>query len=155
MHKYFVITLKGAEDIASLEISELIKAKNIAKEDTIVKFESDNLEDLCAITYKAQSIKKACLLFSEFSVKKDLGSTFLSFQKSLKNTGFLEWAKPKIKVECIRYGIHDFRSIDIAAKATRLILSKKQNSSADYGNPDVILFIFITIKAILGLTFQE
>ena len=60
------ITHKGMEDIACLEISELVKGKTLVKEGAVV-FEFKKYEDLFLLSYKAQSIAKVLLLFDSFT----------------------------------------------------------------------------------------
>ena len=57
------ITIKGIEDIASLEIKELIKAKIIEEKPSVVIFKPNKLIDLCMLCYKAQSISRVLYLF--------------------------------------------------------------------------------------------
>jgi 23S rRNA G2445 N2-methylase RlmL len=64
---------KGIEDITCLEIKELIRSNAIPKEG-FAEFEFDKKEQLCLLSYMAQSVKKILFVLDsfKFSSKKDL-----------------------------------------------------------------------------------
>ena len=91
MYKGLVLTSRGAEDISSREVSELIKADDIRKEDAVVKFNFKELFDLCRLCYRAQSVKKVLMVISEFKVHRPLADTSIEFKKSLESADFSYW----------------------------------------------------------------
>jgi len=149
--KAYVITNKGAEQVCKQEIKELIDIEGAA-DDTVVKF-SCTKEDLCLITYKAQSISRAVLLITEFSVDTTLEKTINNFIKQkISIPNFLP-AKFSAKVECERHGIHDFRSVDIGPEIGK-ILGKKFKITTEYDNPDIMFYLYINeSKGYLGIDF--
>jgi len=162
MYKGIITTNKGAEEIASLEISELIKCTKIEKEDTIVKFGFTNLIDLCTICYKSQSINRAFLLLSEFKIHKSIEESMREFKKKADKLNFNEWlSKEKsFRVECERTGEHDFHSVDIEIEIGKKIfgiIEKKYNykQKTDFNNPDVVFFLYIiNDKGYFGVDFS-
>ena len=57
------ITSKGMEDITAREINEIIGASGKIADSSVI-FGINNLEELCLISYKAQSINKILYLLS-------------------------------------------------------------------------------------------
>lgn len=129
--KALAITNKGIEDIAALEIKELIKAKTSVKE-TVVFFDVKKEEQLYELCYKAQSIGKVLLLFDyfEFSNKKEIINKInIKIEKKKYKT---------FRVSCKRIGEHNFSSQGIEDKVGSLIDLK-----CDLNNPDVIYYVYI------------
>ncbi len=161
IYKGLVITSRGAENISSIEIDELIKGDNYKKEDTVVKFEFSDLLELCEVCYKAQSINKALLLLSEFKIEKSLESTAKKIKDSLEKIELNDWVSKEksIKVECERYGEHDFRSVDIEIETGKILCNFIENKykikqKTDFDNPDIIFFLYImNNKGYLGIDF--
>ena len=67
--KALAISYKGMEDITTLEIKELLKAKAKIKESCVV-FEINGLEKLNQISKKAQSINRLLVLLDNFKINK-------------------------------------------------------------------------------------
>jgi 23S rRNA G2445 N2-methylase RlmL len=160
--KAVLTTNKGAEEIASIEASELVKAKTLTKEETVVKIEIKELIDLCSLCYKAQAINRALLLFSEFTVDPAIETTLKNLKKSIEKEEFKEWLNKEksFKVECERQGEHDFHSVDIEVEAGKLIcdiVKKKHNYTpkTEFDNPDTRFFVYIyKEKGYFGLDFS-
>lgn len=147
----FAITNKGMEDVAKLEISELIKTTPIIEE-TVIKFPIKNYFDLGTVCYKSQSIDKASLLLCEFDVDKKLEKTISNFKI---NKDFDEWCKKKIRVDCIRKGDQEFKSVELTAKISEKIINK-YNIKTDFDSPDVIFFVYVyNDKGYFGVDFSE
>ena len=91
--KGLVITSKGIEDIAALEVKELIKAKSEIK-DSCVIFDIKKLEELCLLCYKAQSAEKILFLLGAFELKE--------LEKSIAKIKFDDWLykKTTFRVSC-------------------------------------------------------
>jgi putative N6-adenine-specific DNA methylase len=151
MYRGLAICSPGGEEVTANEISEIIKAKNTQKKANVVSFEFSDLLDLCALCYRAQSIKKIILSMAEFRIFKSLDDTSDEFKKAFEMIEFTNWlSKSKsFRVECERTGDHDYTSVDIATElAGHLLdfLEKKHNLSlkTDFDNPGISFFLYIT-----------
>ena len=147
--KGLVITNKGIEDIAALEIKELIKAKTFVKE-TVVIFEFNKYEDLFTLCYKGQSFAKVLNLYDYFEFNENQRFSKLKSKISInKKESLLKKLKKIIKnikinkkktfrVSCNRIGEHDFSSQEIENEVGKLIDLK-----CDLTNPDIIYYVYI------------
>ena len=63
--KGLVITSKGIEDAAALEIKELISAECKAEEGCVI-FDFKDYKDLCLLCYKSQSADRVLYLIGNF-----------------------------------------------------------------------------------------
>src|SRR3989338_783872 len=81
------ICSKGTEDIASLEVKELIGSKSEIKDSCII-FSIKKLEDLCLLCYKSQSVEKVLLLLDSFEFGSDFNEKMSKVISKLK---FDEW----------------------------------------------------------------
>jgi len=151
--KGLAICSKGIEDIAALELKELIKAK-AQIEDSCVIFNIKKLEELCLLCYKAQSVEKILFLFDHFELK-DLNKTIkkIKFDKWLdKDTTF--------RVTCKKIDNENISSEEIAANIGALIIenikkNKKYKQKVELDNPDITFLIFINNdKAYFGIDFS-
>ncbi|MBN1503146.1 methyltransferase [Candidatus Woesearchaeota archaeon] len=145
-----VITHRGTEDISAAEIKELISAKNVKQENTIVTFEFKNYCDLAFLTYKAQSVFRVFALLNKVKIDKSLEGSMRKIKDILPSLSFKNWLRQdtKIKVDCIREGTHDFSSVDIAAEITKELLKHIKNETGyrqDISNkdPDVVFLAYI------------
>ncbi len=121
--KGMAITSKGIEETAAKEIKELINA-DCKIEDCCVSFDFKKFDDLCMLCYKSQSVDRIFHLIGSFEFK----DFFTDFENFIGKTSFDEWkGYKKFRVDCIRTGIHDFKSVDVEAKAAGLILKKTKN----------------------------
>jgi 23S rRNA G2445 N2-methylase RlmL len=160
--KAVLTTNKGAEEIASLEAFELVKADTVEKTETVAVIKIKSLIDLCSLCYKAQAINRAFLLISEFKVEQDIEVTLKNLKKSIEKEDFKDWlSKDKsIKVECERNGEHGFHSVDIEIEAGKIIcdLAKQKyryTQKTDFDFPDVRFFIYIyDDKGYFGVDFS-
>ncbi len=162
MHKGFVVTNKGAEEVCSLEISELIKCRNIEEKETVVIFQFSELIDLCSLCYTAQSINKGVFLLFEMDIVSSIEENIEKIKEEIKKLELKYWiSKEKaIKVECERYGEHDFKSVDIEIETGKLILEKIKKDfgfeqKTDFDNPDIKFFFYIyEKKGYFGIDFS-
>ena len=97
--KGFLLTNKGMEDIAALEVNEIINKKSRLNDGCII-FDINNFEDLFKLCYLSQSASGVYLLLLEFEYK-DL---FNDFKKNVEDIDFKEWSSENItfKVKCIK-----------------------------------------------------
>ena len=154
MYSGFVITSRGAEEIAAIEIPELIKCYKIVKEDTVVKFEFNDLSELCLLSYKAQSINKVVLLLSELIIDSSLDDSMHKIKKVLKNIDFSLWRSKSFRVECLREGEHDFNSVDIEIETGKEIYKITKNK-VDFENPEVIFYLYVLEnRGYLGIDYS-
>ena len=144
------IVSKGLEETASAEIKELVGAR-CTTESSCVVFNFGKFEDLCLLCYKSQSIDRALLLLGSFT----FSDFFAQLEGSIKKAGIGKWVDGKaFSVECLRIGIHDFRSVDVEEKAAPLIAKKCKGSTISLKNSDVKIFFYVNgAKCYFGIDF--
>ena len=133
--KGLAITHKGIEDIAALEVKELIKCKSEIK-DTVVFFEFNKEEDLFKLCYLGQRFAKVIELYDhfEFNDKKKILENIKKIKKKIK----IDKKYKTFRVNCKRIGEHDFSSHEIEEEVGSLIDLK-----CDLNNPDIIFYAYI------------
>src|SRR3989338_2374391 len=99
--KGLVVTSRGIEETASIEIKELINAESKVEECCAI-FDFNNFKDLCLLCYKCQSADRILYLIGNFEFTNFFGE----FEKFIGESNFDEWLNDnkKFKVECIRLG---------------------------------------------------
>ncbi len=137
--KGLAITSKGLENIASLEINELINSE-CKTEDCCVIFDFEKFENLCLLCYKAQSVDRIVYLIGSFEFKDILDS-----EKLMEKINLEEWLNKykKFKVECLRIGNHDFKSIDVEKRFVGFVNKKYKNRKFDLRDYEIIFFVYI------------
>lgn len=138
------IVNRGIEDVAALEVKELIKAKAEVKEGCVV-FSINDFNDLAKLCYMAQSVNRILFLLDFFKIKdiKDIKKSVekINFNKFLtKNKAFV--------VRSERIGEHDFTSAEIEAKTGEFIIEKikkdkNYTQKVDLNNPDIVVFVYV------------
>ena len=149
--KGLVITSKGIENTASMEVNELINAKCKAEESCVV-FDFKEFRDLCLLCYKCQSADRVLHLIGSF----EFNNFFDDLKKFIERSSLDGWIDKykKFKVECIRIGTHGFNSVDAEKRAAEFILHKHKKMKVDIKNHDVIFFIYIVgHKCYFGIDF--
>ena len=138
--KGFAITSKGIEDIAAAEIKELICA-DCKPEQGCVLFDFKKFEDLCLLCYKCQSADRILYWIGEF----EFHNFFEELERFIEKTRFDGWISKcrTFKVECIRMGDHDFKSVDAEAKVAEILLKKNKGKKLGMKDYDIIFFVYI------------
>jgi len=158
--KAIAITHKGIEDIAALEVKEIIKVSAETKE-TVVLFEPKKMIDLCTLAYKAQSIIKVIYLFDEFKIQTSFNETLKTIEKRIRKINFNEWLdkNKSFKVLCRHLTNDNFSSQDIEKETGAFIIDnikerKKYKQKVDLENPDLIFYVYIfNERCYLGIDF--
>ncbi|MFH1505946.1 MAG: THUMP domain-containing protein [archaeon] len=158
--KALAICHKGFEDMAKKEVKELIKADSTIK-DTAIIFSIKKLEDLCLLTYKAQTLIKTMFFFHEVQVSNKLEPSIKKIKEKLAKIDFKEWfdKKTSFKVKCARFGKHDYLALDIEQGIGELIIKEIEKKmkfapSVVMDKPDLIFYVYIKDKtAYLGIDF--
>ena len=154
--KGILITHKGIEDIASLEVEELI-GKPSKKNEACITFDIEKYEDLFKLCYLSQSAVKINYLLSEFNFK-DL---FIDFKKNIQKTSFKDWLSKDLtfKVKCIKNIGIDLPTPELERKLGEIIidfLEKKYNykQKVNLNNPDATVLVFLNKNnCYLGIDF--
>jgi len=149
--KALAITSEGIEDIASLEIKELINAKSQVKKGCVI-FDVKKIEDILLFCYKSQSVNKVLYLLDIFSFKTDL---YDKISNSIRKMGLNKWlTKGKsFRVSC-KVINSDISSEELNGKVGELIVNK-YNQKVDLDNPDVVFFVYIFgNNCYLGIDFS-
>jgi len=158
--KAIAITHKGTEDIAALEVKELIKADSKINE-TVVLFEPKNMVDLCILAYKAQSITRVVYLFDEFKIQTDFNEILKTIEKRIKKINLDKWLdkNKSFKVLCRHLTNDNFSSQDMEKEAGAFIIEnikqkKAYDQKVDLENPDLVFYIYIfNERCYLGIDF--
>ena len=145
--KALAICDKGLEDIAALEIKELIKEKSQIK-DNCVLFSVKKLEDLCLLCYKSQSVSKILFLLDSFKFNNNGFSD--NVEKNIEKINFDKWLDKKTTfvVRCDKINNNDLSTNEIERKTGEFIINnikknKKYNQKVNLVNPDIIFSVFI------------
>lgn len=149
--KGLVITSKGIEETAALELKELINCKPKAENGYVV-FDFRYFEDLCLLCYKSQSADRVLYLIGSFEFE----DFFDELEKLIEKTKFEGWIEKckRFRVECTRIGSHDFNSVDVESKTTGLIARKLKGAKPDLNDYEIIFFAYIAHnKCYLGIDF--
>jgi len=149
--KGFAITSKGIEETACMEIKELINA-GCRAEDSCVIFDFRKFEELCMLCYKCQSADRIAYLIGSFEFR----DFFNDLEKFFGGLHIDEWimGHKKFRVECIRQGTHEFKSVDVEARASGAILKKSKNFSIDLKDYEIIFLLYIIDgKCYFGVDF--
>jgi len=140
--KGLAITSKGIEDIAALEIKEILNVTSEENEGMCV-FDVKSKEDLCLLSYKAQSVNKILLLLNE-GIVKDLEND---------PTDFSEWLKGTFRVSS--QVENNEMSTDEVNQELGGALFEKYKAKVDLNNPDVIVFVYVAgEKYYVGIDFS-
>lgn len=141
--KGLIVTSKGIEGAAALELKGLINA-DCKIEECCVVFDFKDFKDLCLLCYKCQSADRVLYLIESFEFK-NFFDEFKSFIEKIKFDVWVEKRK-KFKVECIRVGAHDFNSVDVEKKTAGFIAKTQKNKKYDIKDCEIIFFIYIINK---------
>ena len=130
--KGLVVTSKGIEDIAAIEIQELINAESKSEEGCVL-FDFRNIRELLLLCYKCQTAERVLYLIGNFEFK----NFFEEFKKFIEKSDFSEWVDKykKFKVECMRLGTHEFNSVEVETKAGHFTLVNQGIRHADAQKP--------------------
>ena len=151
--KGLVITSRGIEENAAMEVRGLLKVECKILEGCVI-FDIRDIEDLCLLCYKSQSADRVLYMIGSFEFK----NFFDEFEKFIDGLKFKEWieSNKKIKIDCIRIGAHDFKSVDVETKAAEFMIKKFKNRNVkiDMKNFDIIFLVYvINSKCYFGIDF--
>lgn len=150
--KGLVITSKGIEGVAAREVKELINA-DCEVENGCVVFDFGKFSDLCLLCYKCQSADRVLCLIGML----DFRDFFADFEKFAEKLDFGEWIGKykKFKVECIRAGAHEFKSVDVEAKAAEIIQKKSKSKKISMKDYEIVFLVYIAEnKCYIGVDFS-
>ncbi|MEK6876732.1 MAG: THUMP domain-containing protein [Nanoarchaeota archaeon] len=146
--KGFLTTHKGMEDIAAMEVKELIGSESLIDEACIV-FGIKNYEELFKLCYKSQSAIGIYYLLSEFDYK----DIFDDFENNIGKIKFDEWLGKNVqfRVKCTRNYEDDAASVETESKLGEIIIGHMQKKysykqKVDLEKPEIIVFFFLTKK---------
>jgi putative N6-adenine-specific DNA methylase len=154
--KGFLTTHKRMEDIAALEIKELIRKKAEINEACIV-FDIRKYEDLFKLCYKSQSATGVFYLLSEFG----FNGTIKDFQKNIGKIRFNEWLgkNTMFRVKCRKNYDNSIQTPELEKKLGEIIISHIQKKygyrqKVSLDSPEIIIFVYLTEnKCYVGIDF--
>lgn len=131
--KGIVLCNKGIEDIAALDVKEII-GKTAKVFDGYIIFSIDSYKDLCQLCYWSQSIRKVLLLLGSFKKIKsiEINQKWLAPDKTFKVAG----------------NISDEEKGEIGA------LINPQKRKVDLENPDVTIYVYKNKEYYVGIDFS-
>jgi len=155
--KAILTTHKGMEDIAALEVKEIIGAKAQVYESYTV-FNIKKYEDLFKLSYTAQSAIGIYFLLSKFNYS----DIFNDFKNNIPSIDFSKWISKKLtfKVDCKKNYENSLSTPELESKFGEIIIDhikKKYNYSqkVDLSNPDTVIFVYLTKNCfIIGIDFS-
>jgi len=143
--KGFLITHKGMEDIAALEVRELI-GKNPKIEETCIVFDIKKYEELFKLCYKLQSAIGIFYLLHEFNYN----NIFKDFSKNIVKIKLNDWLskKTKFRVKCLKCNEEQISTPEIEKKFGEIIINHIQKQfnyrqKVDLDNPEIIIFFYL------------
>jgi putative N6-adenine-specific DNA methylase len=125
------ISYEGMEDITAKEITELIKAKTEIKLSCVL-FETNRLENLALLCYKAQSINRILLLLGKFQISK------IEDLKKISKIDFSKWLKNRTFAARCQIISSSLSSQEVEKTAGDCI-----NATVNLENPDITVFVYI------------
>jgi len=154
--KGFLITHKGTEDIAALEVKELI-GKNPKTEETCIVFDIKKYEELFKLCYKSQSAIGIFYLLHEFNYD----NIFSDFKKNLGKLNINEWLSKNIqfRVKCIKNYDNKISTPEIEKRFGEIIIEYIQKNydykqKVNLEDPEIIIFIYLMEKkCYVGIDF--
>jgi len=144
-----LMTHKGMEGIASLEIKELI-GKSSKITDSAITFEIASYEDLFKLCYMSQSAIGVYCLLCEFN----FSDIYTDFKKNVDKIDFKEWLgkDAQFRVKCVKKDSdNDDPSQEIEEKLGEIIIEniqKKQGyrQKVSLDNPEIIVSFYLAEK---------
>ena len=151
--KGLAITSRGIEETACIEIKELINAGCKAEKNCVI-FDFEKFEELCLLCYKCQSVDRILHLIGSF----EFSDFFSEFEKFIEKLKLDEWLgkNKNFKIECLRIGNHEFKSVDVEAKAAELILNNSKDKKIKVSIKDYGIIFFVAVvdnKCYFGIDF--
>ncbi|MFC1768929.1 THUMP domain-containing protein [Nanoarchaeota archaeon] len=128
------IVSKGIEDVAKLEIKEILGCDSVVDKGCLI-FNVKKKEELIMLSYKAQSCDRVIKLLDKFSFKKE---PFDHIKKSLSK---IKLPEGSYKVLSIRKGEHSFNSDNVMKEIGGYLNNK--GFDIDLRNSDNVLVIYI------------
>jgi len=155
--KGFLVTHKGMENIAALEIKEIVHARCEINE-TCVVFDIKKYEAMFELCYKSQSAINICALLVEFN----FGDIFTDFNKNIDKIDFKEWLGKRVsfKVRCEKRTNLDISTPEIEKRFGEIIIDRIQKKhgykqKVDLGNPDVVVYVYVAgERSYVGIDFM-
>lgn len=154
--KGLLTTHKGMEDIASLEVMELIGKSSTTNEACII-FDIKNYEDLFKLCYKSQTAAGIYYLLQEFNNKDILNN----FKKNIGKIDLEGWLSKntQFRVKCTKNHNSSISTPEIEKKVGEIIIDHIQKKhgyrqKVSLDNPEIIILVYLTQrKCYIGIDF--
>lgn len=154
--KGFLTTHKGMEDIAAMEVKELIGSESRIDDGCIV-FDIKSCEDLLKLCYKSQSAIGIYYLLAEFDCK----DVFKDFSGNIEKIKFEEWLdrNTKFRVKCAIGDENEAQTQEMEGKFGETIIGHMQKKygykqKVDLESPEIIIFFRLAKKrCYVGIDF--
>ena len=117
--KYIAITTKGLEEITAKELNGVVIAEKHVLFSKLKKSKTSNTIFQLLDSFKFKDIKE---------IEKRVDKIKISFKKSFR-------------VECLRYGSHNFKSVEVEREVGKILF--KKGNKVDLKNPNEIFFVSI------------
>ncbi|MBI2650959.1 hypothetical protein HYX01_00625 [Candidatus Woesearchaeota archaeon] len=155
--KGFLITHKGMEDIASLELKEIL-GRNSEINETCVIFDIKKYDELFKLCYKSQSSIGIYFLLCQF----EFDELFNDFEKNINDADFNKWLdkNSSFAVKCRKDSLMPLPPTpEIEKKLGELIINRIEKKhgykqKVNLENPDISIFAYIKEKKVyVGIDF--
>ncbi len=157
MHKFAVLVNKGLEKVAVEQIRNIIGAKKVDVEDSIVMFECED-EKAFSFIYRSQIALRVLLLIQKVEIKQadgNAGSDVIDTYEFLSD-GFIELLKKDLDMTFLKElhanGVKEFRAkvdADIQMDVTEIerniggIVLSQLDFNVNLKNPEIILYTYV------------
>ncbi|MEK6967982.1 MAG: THUMP domain-containing protein [Nanoarchaeota archaeon] len=145
-----LVTLPGLEELAQEEVKNLAGAASVIKGSCV--FFNTSASGVCRVAYRSQSAIRVLAIPSELD-PSSLTELELSFKKTIDFGAFKNFIGKNFtfKVECERYGIHGYKSVEASA-CLGTILGSESGMEAVMDKPEIIFYLLVdSNKAVFGI----
>uniref|UniRef100_A0A7C5U7N5 Class I SAM-dependent RNA methyltransferase n=1 Tax=Caldiarchaeum subterraneum TaxID=311458 RepID=A0A7C5U7N5_CALS0 len=147
--KFFATTFSGLEDVVALELMRL--SLNDVQADVGKVFFSGSLEDCVKVNFAGQTVNRVFLLLLREKV-----TGLDDIEKAAASVDYTSviGRKQSFAVQAERIGVHDFTSLDIAARVGKAVLDSFKAITGvrlcvDLNNPDVEIYVILRGEELL------
>jgi len=146
-----VLTKRGSEEIAALEVKEIITAKHIETKPRMALFDAD-LADLLKLAYLGQSFSKVFVALDSFSA-----SNIDELKEHARTCDVSPWISEKtlFYTEAIRDGHHEFSSQHLFEDLGKIIRERTQAVVATKDHEVLFLSIVVDDACVLGIDITK
>jgi 23S rRNA G2445 N2-methylase RlmL len=134
-----VITQKGAEGVAALDIKDILGCESVLEE-TVALFDADDV-GLLTLSYRSQAISRVLRLITVTEVNNHLEESISAMKRALAKADLSFISGKLFRVNCIRSGEEDYSSQDLAALLGESLVEHGGRVSLE--KPEIIILAYV------------